>query len=189
MKFDGTNWTAFTPQNSVLPGSLLSDIVMDNQNNKWVTINEGVNGGSIAKINGSNLQIYDQEEIGIPLYYFGNIASGSNNFIYVSIDYSLSSLADNTRPNIISFDGNSWKVINPVDENGKTLGYVGKIAVDLTGYLWASTSANGIAVYNGQNWIYNKSNSVIESGVFDIAVDNNNNIWIGSGDGVYIINQ
>ena len=39
MKFDGTNWKLFTPQNSDIPGSLTSDIITDEQNNKWATIN------------------------------------------------------------------------------------------------------------------------------------------------------
>ncbi len=187
MKYDGISWTAFTPQNSDMPGSLLSDIIVDNQNNKWVTINEGVNSGSIVKISGNNFNIYRKEEIGTPLYYFGNLASGPNNHIYVSIDYGLSSIADKNRPNIFSFDGNNWKVNNPADADGNSLGYVGKIAVDLIGNLWASTSDYGIVVYNGQKWLYNSQESLIKSGVFEITVDKKNNIWIGSGDGIYII--
>jgi ligand-binding sensor domain-containing protein len=187
MKYDGINWMAFTPQNSALPGSLISDIIIDNQNNKWVTSNEGIYSGSIVKISGNSFHVYGKEEMGMSLYYFGNLACGPNNHIYASIDYRLSSLYNTNRPNICSFDGRSWKINNPVDEDGNSLGYVSKIAVDRRGNLWASTSDNGIAVYNGQKWIYNRSESLIKNGVYDITVDKNNSIWIGTTDGIYII--
>ncbi|MBU0558745.1 MAG: hypothetical protein KJ799_11455 [Bacteroidetes bacterium] len=187
MKFDGLNWTLFTPQNSAFPGSLLGDIMTDGQNNIWAAVNDGINTCSIAKISGENISIFSEEEIGIPLYYFGELACGAKNHIYAALDYSLSSSADINRPHIISFDGKKWKIINPVDKKGKSLGYVNSIAVDLKGNLWANTSLNGIVVYNGQNWIFGESKIIIESSVFDIAVDSNNNIWIGSGDGIYII--
>jgi len=60
--------------------------------------------------------------------------------------------------------------------------------LDLTGNLWAETSENGIAVFDGHKWFYNKAELLIESGVFDIEVAKNNEVWIGSGDGIYIIN-
>jgi ligand-binding sensor domain-containing protein len=188
MKYDGINWTLFSPQNSKLPGSLISDIIVDIQNNIWVTINEGVNSGSIVKITGDNLKVYGKEAIGIDPYYFGNLANGFNNQIYAAIDYMFSSAFDINRPNIIEYNGSSWKVNNPVDENGKSLGYVGKITVDLMGNLWASTSQSGIAVYNGQKWIYKKSELIIKNSVFDMTVDKYNRIWIGSGNGIYIVN-
>ena len=187
IKFDGINWKLFTPQNSDLPGSLTSDIITDEQNNKWATINDGNDGCSIVKINGDNFTTYTSDAINIPLYYFGCLSLGPNNNIYASLDYMLSSLADNTRPNIISYNGSSWKVINPVNENGKTFGYVGKIATDLNGNLWAAT-AEGIAVYNGQKW--SKINEEIEIGmnsVYNITADNNNKIWIATSNGIYIL--
>ena len=187
MKYDGTNWTLFSPQNSKMPGSLLSDIIVDIQNNVWVTVNEGVNSASIVKITGDNLTVYGKEALGIDPYYFGNLANGYNNQIYASIDYMLSSSFDINRPNIIGYNGSNWKVNNPVDENGKSLGYVGKITVDLMGNLWASTSESGIVVYDGQNWIYKKSELIIKNSVFDMTADKYNRIWIASGDGIYII--
>jgi ligand-binding sensor domain-containing protein len=188
IKYDGDNWNLFTPQNSELPGSLISDMLTDNQNNIWITINEGENGCSIVKISGEKMTIYGKNEIGIAPYYFNNLASSRNNQIYASIDYSLSSLADNSRPNIISFNGSKWKINNPIDEKGKSLGYVSKIAVDLNGNIWTETSKNGIAVYNGHKWIYDKDKLSLNSMVHNISVDSKNNIWFGCSDGIYIVN-
>jgi len=101
----------------------------------------------------------------------------------------LSSLADDSRPNIISFNGNNWKEENPVDENNISLGYVNRIGVDLNGNLWAQTSKSGIAVYDGNNWIYDEDNLNIVNIVNDISIDSDNNVWFGCSDGIYIINN
>lgn len=187
MKFDGTNWKLFTPQNSPLPASFIRDITTDNQNNVWATINEGVNSCSIVKINGDNITVYDEAEIGIPLYYFRTICAGSDRNIYASLDYLLSSLMDNSRPNVIMYNGNYWKVIDPVDENGERLQHVGEIATDLNGNLWASTS-EGIFIYNRERWSkLNLNEDIPLSWGSSITPDRNNNIWISTSDGVYVL--
>ena len=185
MKFDGTNWKLLTPQNSPLPGSLTSDIIIDNNNHKWATINEGNDGCTIVKISGDNISVYGEEETNIPLYYFGNLAVGQNNIIYASLNYMLSSSYEPTRPNIISFDGKAWKVIDTIDKDENSLGYVDKIATDLNGNLWASTS-RGLAVYNGQEWNIIESEIKINS-FSGIIADKNNRIWAYGSDGVFIL--
>lgn len=190
MKYDGINWKLFTPQNSELPGSLTSDITTDDKNNIWATISEGVNGSSIVKINGDNISVYGEDETNIPLYYFGKICSGSNNNnIYASLDYSLSSLIDNNRPNIIMYNGNSWKVIDTVDEDEKGGIFSQKISADLDGNLWASTS-DGIAIYNGKKWTkLNLAEDITIDWYGCITPDRNNNIWIATGEGVYVLKE
>jgi ligand-binding sensor domain-containing protein len=184
IQFNGIDeWTLYTPQNSDLPGSLIGDIMCDNQNNIWVSIQTG----SIVKICDEEITIFREEDIGIELDYFGNLAGNINGNIYTSIDYSLSSLADDSRPNIILFDGNNWKIENPVDEDNISLGYVTRIGVDLDGNLWAQTSKAGIAVYDGDGWFYNKDDLNIEGIVNDISVDSDNSVWFGCSDGIYII--
>lgn len=187
MNYDGVNWNTFTPQNSLLPGSLINDIAIDKQNNVWVTVNEVINSCGIVRITGNHIQVFGEKEIGFNPYYFGHIVSGLDNRIYANIDYGLSSTRNINRPNIITYDGNSWKEINPVDSNRNSLGLVDYIEVDLSGNLWASTSKSGIAVYDGNKWFYNPEELSIATGIFDIAVDHSNNIWVASGEGVYIL--
>jgi ligand-binding sensor domain-containing protein len=186
MKYDGTTWTLYSPQNSQLPASLINDIFVDNRNNKWITVGETVNNGCIIRINNENWTLFGKEDIGFNPYFPWRL-SGNENQIHASIDYRLSSQMDMNRPNIISYNGNQWKINNPVNEEGESLGYVGEIAVDLNGNLWAETYKYGIAVYDGKKWYYNKSELSVQSGIFDISIDRKNNIWIGSGDGIYII--
>ncbi len=188
MKFDGTNWKLFTPQNSALPVSLARDITTDDQNNVWAAMGSSVNGASIVKISNDNITLYDKEEINIPLYYFRSICAGSNNNIYASLDYSLSSLYDPTRPNIIMYNGNDWKVIDPVGDNGVKLGSVGNIATDLNGNLWAATS-EGISIYNGAWSKLKLDEDITLNWSSNITPDRNNNIWIATDEGIYVLER
>lgn len=103
----------------------------------------------------------------------------------------LSSLWDKTRPNIIKYDGENWTINNPVDEKGESLGYVGKINIDLFGNIWASLQDREglvLSVYNGIKWIYNDAGFPIDW-ISEIAIDKTNTVWLGTGDGIYLIKQ
>jgi ligand-binding sensor domain-containing protein len=173
MKFDGENWTLYTPENSELPSNSVRDVIVDNRNNKWVAMSEVVDNGCIIKITGDNWIIFDKEDIGFIPYYFGNLVVDIENNVYASLDYGLSSLWDMTRPNIIKYNDKNWTIINPVDENGESLGYVGKINIDLLGHIWASLHGREgfvLSVYNGNEWIYNNSDIPIDW-ISEIAID------------------
>lgn len=191
MRFDGINWTLYTPENSELPSHSVRDIIVDGRNNTWVAMSEVVNNGCIIKIAGDNWTIFDKGDIGFIPYYFGNLAVDAENNLYASIDYALSSLWDMTRPNIIKYDGHNWTIHNPVDDEGESLGYVGKIDVDLLGNVWATLYGReglNLAVFNGKNWQHNDSDipAVWSS---EIAVDQSNTVWLGTGNGIYLIEQ
>lgn len=191
MKFDGKNWTLFSPENSELPSNSVSDVIVDSKNNIWVAMSEIINNGSIIKISGDNWTIFDKKDIGFAPYYFGNLAVDSENNLYVSLDYGLSSYMDMTRPNIIKYNGKNWSINNPIDENGESLGYVGKINIDLLGNIWTTLHGKeglNLAVFNGEKWIYNDSEFVIDW-ISEIAIDKENTIWLGSGDGIYLVQQ
>lgn len=191
MKFDGENWMLYTPENSELPSNSIRDVIIDKDNNIWLATSEIINNGCIIRISGDTWTLYDKNDIGFMPYYFGNLTVDIHNNLYASIDYMLSSLWDMTRPNIIKFDGSTWSINNPVDENDKTLGYVGTINTDLSGNLWAVMHGREnihLAVYNGERWFYNDS-SIPLSWNSDIAVDEHNRVWLSTYRGIFIIDQ
>ncbi len=189
MTYDGTDWTLYNPQNSQLPSNSVSDIIVDGNNNKWIAISGAAQNNCIIKIAGENWTLFNEQQIGFAPYNFGNLALNKSNHLYVSVDYMLSSLWDMTRPQIIQYNGTNWSINNPVDSDGEPLGYVGKINVDLEGYIWASLSGRQgcvLVMYNGKQWIYNSSDFPVES-VSAIEADLSNNIWLATGDGIYIV--
>lgn len=191
VKVHGEEWTAYTPDNSDLPSNSVRDIVVDSGNNVWIAMNETVNNACMVRISGDHWSIFGEEDMGFSPYYFGTLAVGNEGIVYASLDYMLSSLLDMTRPNIVKYDGEAWTIINPVDEHAESLGYVRKICVDLTGNLWASLSGRKdriLAVYDGSEWAYNDPDMPTDS-VFEVAVDRNNTVWLGTGDGILLIGQ
>ncbi|MCP4605987.1 MAG: hypothetical protein GY847_36655 [Proteobacteria bacterium] len=191
MTFDGVNWELYTPENSELSANLIHDVKIDNKNNKWVAMNGCANTHCIMKTNGDNWELFGDEEIGFESYAIGNFAFNAENVLYASIDYSTSSLWDITLPHIIKYDGDKWSINNPVDEKGEPLGYVGRIASDLTGNIWASLHGREgieLAVFNGKKWIYNDPDIPLED-CFEITFDKSNTAWLGTGDGIYLIEQ
>jgi ligand-binding sensor domain-containing protein len=191
MKFDGVNWTLYTPENSELPSNSVRDVIVDSRNSIWVAMGEVVNNGCIIKITGDNWTIFDKEDIKFIPYYFRNLAVDIENNLYASIDYRLSSLWDVTRPNIIKYDDKNWTINNPVDEKSESLGYVGIINIDLLGNIWATLHGReglSLAVFNGKKWVYNDSDIPIDWSS-EIAVDKSNTVWLGTGDGIYLIKQ
>ena len=197
MKFNERNWTLFTPENSKLPAHVVQDIIVDYQNNKWISVSEYVNQASIIKITGNNWEIFDKDDMGFTPYYFNNLAADNHGNIYASLDYSLSSSFDVNRPNIIKYNGKTWTINNPVDENGNSLGYVMKIRLDKYGILWAAMDArvgiNGsskgfmLAAYDGNKWFRN-GEDFPRTITLDLAIDKYNRKWLGTIEGVYIVN-
>lgn len=191
MKLDGQNWTLYTPENSELPSNSVCDVIVDSRNNKWIAMNDVIDNGCIIKLTDDKWTIFDKADFGFIPYHFGNLAVDIESKVYVSLDYGFSSLWDMTRPNILEYDGKNWTIKNPVDEMGESLGYVSKINIDLLGNLWASLHGRAeitLSVYNHNNWIYN--NSIPPNGYSaEIAIDKNNTVWVGTVEGIYLIDQ
>jgi len=191
MKFDGENWTLYTPENSKLPSNLVRDVIVDNKNNVWIAMSEVINDGCIIKITDSHWTIFNKQDFGFDPYYFGYLAVDRDDNIYVSLDYGFSSLWDITRPNILKYDGENWVINNPVDEKGESLGYVGNVNIDLSGKIWASLHGRegfSLSFYDGIKWISNRSDIPV-SYFSKIAIDNDNTVWVGTGNGIYLIQQ
>jgi hypothetical protein len=196
MEFNGKNWTLYTPENSHLPANIIRDIQIDNKDNKWLAISETVRESSIIKISGKKWEVYNKSNMGFTPYYFRDLASDKFGNVYASLDYGFSSSINVSLPNIIKFDGSSWSIINPVDDLNRSLGYVSTINTDKFGNLWAgifsiphsvSNKDFLLAVYDGDKW-FHSGDDFPNDGILVIQTDKNNRKWIGTLNGVYIIN-
>lgn len=179
VKFDGTNWEVYTPENSELPVNSVKSIAIDNNDNVWLALSEIVNNTYLIKISGSKWETYSNEDLGFSPYYFANIDINSQNKICGAIDYSLSSLWVNPGPQVFVFDG-----LNSAQLRINDMARIKSLTVDNEDNLWCALYG-GYAVYNGQEWIVDDS-TFQESSVFTIKQANDNRIWLGTGNGIYI---
>ena len=93
---------------------------------------------------------------------------------------------------LIEFDGEKSKLYDETNAPFKRLHPFGvailSIAVDKNNNIWTTAAGvSGVLKYDHQNWtLYDSTNSVIKSSHFEaIAVNNNNEVWVGSSDGLY----
>ena len=189
--FDGTDWQVYTPENSLLPVNSVRNVIVDYSNRIWFALGASINNAYIVRIDGDRWTIYDKQDFGFTPYMFRHLVVDPCNNLYGSLDYSFSSLWDITRPNIIKFNGYDWSIKNPLDSNNEPLGYVGRIAADRRGFIWAMIDGwcgSNLAVYNGKCWLYDQVDIPL-SFTSELAFDDENDLWIGTGSGVYVIKQ
>jgi ligand-binding sensor domain-containing protein len=179
VKFDGKNWTVFTPDNSDLPVNSVQSIAIDKNDKVWIALSEMVGESYLVSFANNRWKTYTKSDLGFIPYYFGNIQINSENKICGAIDYSLSSSLFNNGPQVFIFDGKSSEKLQ-----FDSITNISSITVDNQDDIWCF-GYDGYSVYDGQNWIIDKS-SFIEVGVFTIEQAKDNKIWIGTGDGIYI---
>jgi hypothetical protein len=62
---------------------------------------------------------------------------------------------------------------------------INDLAIDRGGRIWASLEHKGVATFDGRVWkIFTKSDGLPSNDIFRITVDENNNIWVGTWEGV-----
>ncbi|MCF2516121.1 two-component regulator propeller domain-containing protein [Dyadobacter sp. CY351] len=186
VKYDGSTFITFTPANSKLPGNLIQGITIDQSNQVWVAFNDGFDEGSLAKIGLDDIiSVVGSKELGFKPYNFGNIVINKNNELVASIDYGLSSLMVTGRPQIFKFNGSKSQIVSLPDEQS-VIYNTQSIYSDKNGNLWASFSNadKEYGIFNGKEWMFKKLGS---SGIFTFAESPAGEMWLGTGDGLYIL--
>lgn len=179
VKYDGTNWTIYTPNNSDLPVNFVQSIAINKNDNVWLALAEIVNNSYLVKISNNNWTIYTGNDLGFSPYYFGNIQINSKNELCGAIDYSLSSTMVNLGPQVFIFNGETTEQLQY-----DSISSIKSITVDKEDNIWCN-NYGGYAVYDGNKWTIDDS-SFRDVGVFAIEQSQDNKIWIGTGDGIYI---
>ena len=184
IKYDGKNFTSYTPENSKIPGSLIQSIAIDQKDNVWLAVNDGLSNVSLARFSGTQWDVHGSSEIGFQPYYFGNIAVNKNNDLIVAIDYGLSSLMVPGRPAIFKYNGSKSEILSLPDEKS-IMYYTHQTFVDSNNQLWASFfGKDECGVFRNGKWILKNFKT---DGIFAFGEKPNGEIWLGTGNGVYIL--
>lgn len=139
--------------------------------------------------NNNTWTIFNKDNFGFDPYYFGYIAVDTEDHIYATLDYSLSSSSDNTRPNVVKYNGENWSIIFPIENNVDSLIFNGKVYSDNNGNIWATLyNKEGLFLssYDGEEWTHYLTN-IPSISVAEIVFDSDNTMWVGTDNGIYII--
>lgn len=188
IRYDKKEWYIYTPDNSLLTGNFISGIVVDKENNVWAACKRNSYNYShcLVKINNDVLTIYNEDSIGVPIYWFmfKTLDVDNDNNLYVKIDYGISSSDNTGEPSMLKYDGINWSVIDTVGGIG---GWTWTFGFDSNNYIWqASFSGMYLSYYDGVNWNYwgRLDNSITER---DIITGIDNNLWLCTTNGIYVL--
>ena len=142
-QFDGrTSWDVYNTSNSGLPSNDVSCIEIDETGNKWIGTQPEYSGppnwwkgGGLAKFDGTNWDVYNESNSGLP----------SNRIYCIAIDDSDNKWVG-TGNGLVKFDGTNWIIYNE-SNSGLPYKYINCISIDEAGNKWIGTR-NGLAVFN-----------------------------------------
>lgn len=170
-KYNGTGlngWEVFRTNNSGLPENELKTVEVDKSGIIWI----GTRRSGLVRFDDKNWKLFDTSNSEIPSDYIQDIVIDSKNNLWISTSAS-------PRDKLILYDGlnfhEQFYKPNYIDING--------MDIDSKDNLWI-VYGRGLAKYDGTDWtVYDTTNSGLPGKhVSSLAIDIDDNIWIGFGD-------
>jgi ligand-binding sensor domain-containing protein len=182
-KLDGEVIEIYEPGNSPLPAHWVSAVTINQQDEVWVASQNSVNDTHLSKLdNQGNWALYSREQLGFSPYSITNLHVISSGKVFGGIDYSLSSTYDTSRPSLFTFDESGGQEISTSRSFNTNF-----IFADRADRIWCAGGI-GYGVYENGNWTFDEV-TFKETGVFTIAEAPNGDIWLGTGDGVFVMDR
>jgi hypothetical protein len=202
---DTSSWVTYNTKNSKVSSNLISSIVVDKNNMKWM----GSRDNGIISFDGINFKSYRESNSPLVSDLINCLTFDSQDNLWIGtssglmvkkgeswIDLSpslpsksITSFAFDSKGNtwigtdrgLVKFNGNSFTVFNTSNSgiNGNT---VTGVAVDKAENIWVSSDYNGICKFNGTSWQnYTMANMKLAynlgNAIRTIATDQDGNIW------------
>lgn len=156
-----------------------NDMAHDLDGNVWF------GGSGLKKLVGDTLIGWDQnnyQEINLPDYIIRHISVDSTGNFWLGID----------EKGLVKFDGQTCKLFDDTNAPFKRFHpfqvTIQSTAVDKNNNIWVTAvGVIGVLKYDHKEWtLIDSTNSNIKSSHFEaLAVDNNNEVWVGTSDGIY----
>jgi ligand-binding sensor domain-containing protein len=158
---------------NVLDDNVVYDIEIDAFGNKWFA-----NLSALVKFDNTNWTKYTRHNTNFTLQHsITTITIDQNNKLWIGSESS---------PNIVSYDGNSWKVYDALGMNSSaSYIYANDLQIDDYNNLWVGTTTEGVFKFDGSKWYnYNTSNSGITADyIKSVTVGNSDTMYFCTGNG------
>jgi ligand-binding sensor domain-containing protein len=169
-EYTGEEWQNFTPGNTDngLPGTVIQDIFIDNQDNLWFATVGNV-GQRTAPI-----------DYGVTRYDGTDWTSFLDRTdVETVFQDSDGNMWFGTNVGVTHYDGSHWQTLTT--EDGLADNYVVAISQDNQGNMWFGTWANGVSRYDGKNWrTFTPEEGLVSDAIHCMLKDNQGNLWFGS---------
>lgn len=156
----------FYKLNSGLPANNITDMTIDQKNNKWLAIHST----GLVKYDGQTWTVFDSSNSPLPDNFLWAIASRGDTIWAGGVG------------TLTSFDGKNWKVYNSSNSALPVGVVVTAILADKKGNKWIATDGGGLLRFDGVNWTsYTQSNTVLPSNyIKDLSMDDSSRVWIAA---------
>ena len=184
--YDGKKFEFLTPENSPLNQNLIEDIEAGDDGAVYIATTGTVGRSNIYRITDNSWECLGDEKG--TFYWVFNFSVSPAGEIFIVEDFSLSSAWNNNK--LYRFRDEKWQMID--SDNIPVIGFAAKVSTDKRGYCWLGNSFSGnprLSVYDGKSWHFSDPDLLTDNYITTIATDNDNNIWIGTFDGLFILNQ
>ena len=173
-KFDGSSWTSFIETSGLLSNDVRL-IKSDSYGNEWIGTSLG-----LSKFNGTDWISYSSLN-SIPAFGVSDIAIDNEGNKWIAW-YS----RDCKNAGIAKFDNLNWTIYYTLQNAYDASKWPICLAIDSYNNIWMGFNwTGGIAKFNGASFTYySSSNGLINDFVNTIAIDEQNNKWIGTLNGV-----
>ncbi len=170
-KFDGNStWTIYnTTTHATLADNTITAIAVDSDNNIWVGTDFGV-----SVYNGTNFTTYSTVD-GLGNNRINHIAQAANGDIWFG-DFSGATL----------YDGIGFTAYNTTD--GLPFGGITYVDFDSNGDVYMASGLGGVVQYDGATFTVHNT-GLLSNVVRSIAVDGSDNKWVGTANGISVLNS
>ena len=171
-KYDGNTFINYQPENSIFPRNVF-DIFIDNNGTKWI----GTDSGLIKWPISDNIEIFNPSNSNIPFDYVKSITQTEDGKLWLA-----------SMENLANFNGNTWEFIDgQANFDYNKIKYIIPYHNDiLIQTEWTSF------LYWTQYYYFEDLNPIPTCGnepaAIAVAVDEDNNIWLGRSRGINILN-
>jgi ligand-binding sensor domain-containing protein len=186
MHFDGHHFELYTPENSILNQHLVLGLKVSEQNDLFCFTEGTVSKAKIFHRDSRGNWSAIEESF----YWIASMDLTSKSEPVVLTDHSLSSCYGCYTDHVAVYKKGKWEIIDI--EFLPNL--IAPLLVDQRDYIWTqgwmlSGPTRPICVYNGEEWFYSGEGELAGVYVNSLAADPDNNIWLCTNQGIFILNQ
>ncbi len=177
-RFDGTSFTTYSSSNSGLPSDFVFSIAYSTiTSSAWITTSPF---GGVSKFDLASWTNFNPTNSPVPSYDITGVAVDSLGLVWCA-----------TNNGLAIYDGVNWSVYNSLNSPLPDNRLVSKPRFDLQSNVWLGSQYAGLIEFDGVNWtFYDTSNSPLaNNGILSLYVDQFNNKWVGTYNGVYVYNN
>jgi len=173
-RFDQNAFNKITTSEYPIPSNYIYDIDVDNNNNKWIATTNG-----LAKFNLS-WTIYNPQNSGLK-YISPYCVYANNSDLWIGSN-------SNTDGPLCKYDGTDWNYFPEIDSIYPFLYSITDITSDNSGNKWIASNYGVLKYDNSYFFNWNATTgypaALPSNYVKSIIYDNNDTVWIATGDGL-----